>query len=141
MSAFFVNVPIARWRNLSSTFTKAELAQGGITYSNISTTTLDGIDRIITTPKNFWHAQCPTKKKLNTLRIVFFDVLTHAPKLDIRGIRDPSDPSITNLFSPTQLVLLKPDERENWHCVECRSDEPSGEDGWDKFSREIAVNN
>jgi hypothetical protein len=100
--------------------------------------TSDGTDRIITTPKNFWHAQCPTEGNLNALRIVFFDVLTHAPNLNIRGVRDPSDPSITNLFSPTQLVLQKPDERGNLHYVECQSDEPSGEDAWDKFSLEIA---
>ena len=138
MAAFFVNVAIAWWRNLSSTFTKAELTQGGIAHSNISTMTSDGTDLIITTPESFWHAQCPTEIKLNALRIVFFDVLTHAPELDIRGVRDPFDPSITNLFSPTQLVLRKPDERGNWHYVECQSDEPSGEDAWDKFSREIA---
>jgi len=138
MSAFFVNIAIAWWRNLNSTFTKGKLTQGEIAYSNISTTTSDGTDRITTTPKNFWRAHCPTKGKLNDLRIVFFDVLTHAPELDIRGVRDPSDPSITNLFSPTWLVLQKPDERGNLHYVECQSYEPSGEDAWDKFSREIA---
>jgi hypothetical protein len=138
MSAFFVNVAIAWWRNLSSTFTKGELTQGEIAYSNISTTTSDGTDRITTPPKNFWRAQCPTKEKLNALRIVSFDVLIHAPELDFRGVRDPSDPSITNLFSPTRLVLQKPDERGNLHYVECQSDELSGEDSWDKFSREIA---
>ena len=41
-------------------------------------------------------------------------------------------------FSPTRLVLQKPNERGNLHYVECQSDEPSGEDAWDKFSREIA---
>lgn len=69
---------------------------------------------------------------------MFFDVLIHAPEVDFRGVRDPSDPSITNLFSPTRLVLQKPDERGNLHYVECQSDELSGEDAWDKFSWEIA---